>query len=149
MCWKCGAVTPVYAIALDAGHETLDEWESEDEYAPTMTETWDRQDETTILHFVAALDPAAASILRQHAPDYRMDHSGTTQGRYWMNHCSHCGSKIGDFYLHNEPEGAFFPIDPRQASMIRLKPIIEPIKAQSSYSMGGVDFFENMRKISE
>jgi hypothetical protein len=39
-----------------------------------------------------------------------------------MNHCS-CGAKLGDFYLHNEPGGAFFPTSESTAREIELKRI--------------------------
>ena len=42
-----------------------------------------------------------------------------------MNHCQHCHAKIGDFFLHNEPGGAFVPLselDARYMVLIELPP---------------------------
>lgn len=36
------------------------------------------------------------------------DYSNTTDSIYYMNHCQYCGAKRGEFYLHEEPSGAFF-----------------------------------------
>lgn len=38
-----------------------------------------------------------------------------------MNHCTSCGAQLGDFYMHSEPGGAFFPITPAAARVIRLR----------------------------
>lgn len=42
-----------------------------------------------------------------------------------MNHCS-CGASFGDFFLHNEPRHAFYPLDERDASLIRIHEIDWP-----------------------
>jgi hypothetical protein len=39
---------------------------------------------------------------------------------YYMNHCASCNAPLGDFYMHLEPGGAFFPTTPRAARAIRL-----------------------------
>ena len=39
---------------------------------------------------------------------------------YWMNHCESCGIKQGDWPLHDEPGGSFFPTDTVEAQRITL-----------------------------
>lgn len=39
---------------------------------------------------------------------FRLDFSRTAGERYYMNHCEHCGGKVGDWYVHN-PGKVFFP----------------------------------------
>lgn len=57
--------------------------------------------------------------LRRVNPGYRKCLSKTAGASYYMNHCI-CGAQLGDFYMHSEPGGAFFPTTPRAARAIRL-----------------------------
>lgn len=105
-CWKCGGNAEVYCLASDGFesegyfHEDLFVTYGSLETVPTMLQPY----------FTA------------NCPSYREDYSKTAGGRYCMNHCS-CGAKLGDFYLHNEPGGAFFPTSERVAREIELKQI--------------------------
>lgn len=63
-------------------------------------------------HFVLSnLTEADESLLEalRSFPHFRRAHSREADMRYFANHCEHCGSLQGDFYLHSEPGGAFFP----------------------------------------
>ncbi len=42
------------------------------------------------------------------AGHFRKDFSHTAGEHYWMNHCVHCDTKIGDWFVH-KPGEAFFP----------------------------------------
>lgn len=55
------------------------------------------------------VDDRIAQYLSKFAPNYRMDYSKTQDAHVYMNHCQYCGAKLGDFYMHNEPGGAFLP----------------------------------------
>lgn len=50
---------------------------------------------------------------------YRKRFSKTAGASHYMNHCI-CGAQLGDFYMHSEPGGAFFPTTPQAARAIRL-----------------------------
>jgi len=52
-------------------------------------------------------------------PGYRRRFSNTAGVSYYMNHCT-CGAQLGDFYMHSEPGGAFFPTTPQAARAICL-----------------------------
>ncbi len=55
-----------------------------------------------------------------------------------MNHCEHCHSNQGDFYLHSEPGGAFLPLSETDAQYIKLYWFEEPLEIYAdSYSVGG------------
>jgi hypothetical protein len=56
---------------------------------------------------------------------WHLDASRTYGDRYYMNHCEHCGAKIGDHYL-GEPEDAFFPLNARQLARISGQPVDGP-----------------------
>ena len=131
-CWKCGELTRVYGLALPAGHETLGD-------------VWMLRDEPTIVYYVTDLFPAAAARIKAFSRHYRIDFSKTTQSSYWMNHCELCGMKQGDFEMYSEPQGAFFPTNGREASLIVLHAVREPFGCNGEYSYG-VGLFDYMRR---
>lgn len=137
-CWKCSETTMVYAILLPIGHETLDFDEDEEE-------VWFRNEDTTILHYVTNLPPSVAARMNAYAPGYRPDFSKTTESTYWMNHCASCGMKQGDFDMHCEPAGAFFPMNEQSARQIALHEIHEDFSCSASASYGE-NFFDFMRR---
>jgi hypothetical protein len=47
----------------------------------------------------------------------RLDFSRTAGESYLMNHCQHCGGKIGDWFIH-KPGEAFFPTHPDDIARI-------------------------------
>lgn len=117
-CWKCGELTPLFGLFLPPGHETLEINENTED-----GEYWFRHDDWTSLSYVSNLLPHVVTQLKASAPHYRLDFSKTTNSSYWMNHCEHCehcGMKQGDFEMHHEPGGAFFPMDQRAADRIVL-----------------------------
>ena len=66
-----------------------------------------------------------------------LDTSRTYGSRYYMNHCEHCGAKIGDHYL-GEPEEAFFPLTAEQLARISGQRVDGPLRfedPQLSFSM--------------
>lgn len=48
---------------------------------------------------------------QEFSPAYRLDHSATADSDYVMNHCVKCGAKLGDHFMHNEPDGPFYGDD--------------------------------------
>ena len=73
------------------------------------------------------------SILKEKAPTYYLDYSKQAGERYYVNHCK-CGAKLGDFFLHSEPEGSFMIIsedDLENITMIDLN-IKEPINLNAN-----------------
>ena len=139
-CWKCSEHTSVFGFILPAGHETLEPDEDDDE-----RDAWYRYDEPTIVHYVTDLLPAVAARIKAFSRHYRVDFSKTTQSSYWMNHCEHCGMKQGDFEMYCEPQGAFFPMDERAASLIVLHEFAEPFGCNGGTAYGD-HLFEYMRR---
>ena len=54
------------------------------------------------------VDERIGQYLAEFAPNHRMDFSKTQSAKVYMNHCQHCGAKLGDFFLH-ELGGALAP----------------------------------------
>lgn len=97
-CWQCGTATSVFALitSRDCSIFEEDEWES------THKEI--------IVSFVNGLpQDVRETIQKASGFRYSWDLSKTTEGHYYMNHCQHCAAKLGDFFMHNEPGGPFFP----------------------------------------
>ena len=50
-------------------------------------------------------------IIQEKYPFHKSTYSYTVQDRYIANTCEYCSALQGDFYLYEEPDGAFFDID--------------------------------------
>jgi Domain of unknown function (DUF5710) len=104
-CYRCHKVSPVFAITSQA----IKDYDVDD-YGDIHFLTH-RADENTHVSIsnLKSVDGRISQYLAKFAPNYRMDFSKTQSANVYMNHCHHCGAKLGDFYMHNEPGGAFFP----------------------------------------
>lgn len=150
-CWKCQASTSVYCLFLPAEFESLEDVDPDeagfgpnDDYSDAEFQAWSDGPDSREWRVIEI--PAAISNL-QHIPravieqlliyteDYRPDHSKQAGQVYWMNHCDQCGMKQGDFLLHSEPGGPFFPTTEVEASSIVLYRVNEPFLAQGGYSL--------------
>lgn len=126
-CWKCSAVTTAYAIVIPAGGKVLEPGDDEFE------DEWRILAESVALSHVDEISTKAADMIKVHAPGFYSDYSRTTNSLYWANHCMACGVILGDFYLHNEPGGAFFPLDQHHADSIVCDSFDIPIGASGNY----------------
>ena len=131
-CWKCARTTRVYAIALPQSHSTREIIEIGEE----DVEFWMVQDDPSFVSYLNAVIEPQAAMLREHAPLYFLDFSKTTGSSYWMNHCEHCGMKQGDFEIHSEPAGAFFPMDERAAAKIVYHDATGPFRGNGDTGYG-------------
>lgn len=126
-CWRCGQITRVFAITLPPGHEALIE---EDDPA---NDSWERGECSVLLSYIEAVPAPVAAQLHMLAPQYRLDHSQTTESFYWMNHCERCEAKLGDFETITEP-GTFYELgaglDERKLSIEDYHSIAEPFSGR-------------------
>ncbi|WP_053162779.1 hypothetical protein [Pseudomonas brassicacearum] len=76
---------------------------------------------------------------------FKQAYSKTTGSCYLMNHCENCGAKLGDFFMHSEPGGAFFPTSPQEAKRMTLIRINERFDANCSVGFASEDFFDWMQ----
>lgn len=74
----------------------------------------------TLFNNLTLANGSLLRLLAKHCPSYCLDYSKTVDGHYFMNHCSFCGAKLGDFFMHSEPDGAFFPTREESAREIKL-----------------------------
>ena len=92
-CWRCGESMTVAAILCENVG-------SSDAGPYILTNTVELP--TTVIAFI-----------QKRCPTYRLKYSRTVGRRYFANNCPKCGMISGDFYLHSEPGGPFFPTNQR------------------------------------
>lgn len=129
VCWKCQRLTPVFCLASD-----------DHEYG------YDAESFTTYSD-LASPPVAVRQMIERRFPSYHKDFSRTAGGRYYMNHCT-CGAKLGDFYLHSEPGGAFFPTSQDELVGMKIHTIsAEPAKIEldASPRIQSPNFIEDLR----
>ena len=125
-CWKCKEITPVYALAahgVNSEKNTLD----------------------IFLTFfnLRIVQPQIKKILLKNAPSYYLDYSRQANSKYYLNHCQ-CGAKQGDFFMHSEPNGPFFPTSKPEAERIKIGVVsVEPIKIDGEFSAKSDDLILN------
>jgi hypothetical protein len=126
-CWKCDRPTTAFTLAVPSGHETL---EGDD-----LGDEWVEHGHLALLSYVTDVSPEVLTETSQICIGWGNDFSKTTQGRYWMNHCRSCGIKQGDFSLHSEPGGAFFPLENRDVANWVFHPVARPLNASADTSV--------------
>ena len=102
-CWKCNQISDVYCIASSG---LIDEDGIENSFM--------------LFSDLSFIDAKVGKIIKNNFSTYSPDYSKTAGGVYYMNHCQICFVKMGDFFMHSEPEGAFFPTSVHSASNITL-----------------------------
>lgn len=129
-CWKCGK--SMKAISFLASVQEGDEIE------------------VCSISNVTELSEEIAAFAEAHSPDFFKSHSKTADFSYYANHCPHCKIITGDFHLHSEPGGAFFPNDEEEASNISLQEVpCQPtflIEGGIHYGMGEI-ILKNAQRI--
>jgi hypothetical protein len=97
-------------------------------------------DEPAILTGIKEMPKAVFDYLVGVHPHFEKRASKTAGSEYYMNTCD-CGSHFGDFYLHSEPGGAFFPMSDDDAKQIIIEemPFTGKFDFVSNYSLGVAD----------
>jgi len=102
-CWKCEKISEVITFAAEG-----------------VIEDDKEHKEFVTFVYVSLLPEKLATFIAKKYENYFIDFSKTTQSYYYINHCMHCSALLGDFYLHSEPDGAFFPMSEQAAKEIEL-----------------------------
>lgn len=102
-CWRCRHFSRVYCLA---------------------------DSKLNCFSYVERIEEDLLYVLGPNAPRFTLDYSKQTNSKYFMNHCEKCNAKMGDFFMHCEPGGAFFPVDEVEAKNVityELKSITSPV----------------------
>lgn len=126
-CWKCHEEMPVLALIAP------------NVIAPQVPEA---ERTVCILSFIEELPEAVLHFVRNRFPSFQFRYSKTTESRYYANTCPQCGVISGDWHLHIEPDGPFFPTTEEAARKLTLEtiPIGECISVRAQLGMGIGDF---------
>lgn len=133
-CYKCGSIEKVVAVASQDFSEYLEDEEQ-------WSEVEHVDDDLIVVHTIREMPPSILSEIQKRHPHYEHRRSRTIDERYWMNVCSKCGAHFGDFYMHDEPGGSFFPMNEveAEAMTIRKLDVSGPFEFDADFSMGGGD----------
>ena len=129
-CWKCGDTIKAVALAAHA-------LEEDGEQVGDLGDT----DEMFVLSDVDSMPDDLLQELTARNPRYGKRHSHSAGATYYVNNCA-CGTFTGDFYLHMEPDGAFFPTTTEVAAGITVErlAIAEPVMLSASWGTGTGNF---------
>lgn len=120
-CWKCGASMSVVALI-----------------APKV-EGFDG--EICMLSNIEELPDRIRDFIQKSHPLFQRQFSITAKSTYFANICPDCGAITGDFFLHSEPGGAFFPETESEAEDIKLTeiPLQNRIVVKTAWGIGSGD----------
>lgn len=110
-CWKCGSDNEVVTLACKAVGVEANATIKRPEPGELFLLNYIREMPTDLFQFVTGL-----------APNYRKLYSRTADEEYFANVCK-CGANFGDWYLFNEPDGAWFPKDDSEVETTRVVPV--------------------------
>ena len=116
-CWKCGDQVMVIALGVTPPFTRRN-----------VTLEWLEGTSLAVLSYVERLPTSIVDHLAQLAPRFFRDESQWHRRPYWMNHCQHCGAKIGD-YETIESQAAPFSVQKFDANKLGFTIISEPFVA--------------------
>ncbi len=99
-CWSCHRQTRVGLLSPAAQVQVLDDEEDGSEWTALSSEV--------VLTYVSFVDTTLQKGIAAAFPMLRLDDSNTVGARYWMNHCEQCEARIGEHFIHSDPDGPFF-----------------------------------------
>ncbi|WP_224962627.1 DUF5710 domain-containing protein [Geomonas subterranea] len=111
-CYSCNEISVVHCLGSKAVFDLDDQEEIEGE-------------NPVLISNLSIDEPEIERAISEVAPLYNVDLSKTQGQQVYMNHCEKCGAKLGDFFLHSEPGGAFFPTDEHPEMPLQKKVIVE------------------------
>jgi hypothetical protein len=100
-CWNCGEISRVHALLSERHKEKDFSDETGEPYYVNYGGIF------TFFH-IQSLDEELLAALKDITPHLYFDFSKKMNKSLLINHCEHCNSKLGDFYMFNEPGGAFY-----------------------------------------
>lgn len=137
-CWRCKEYVDVYALFLPDGY-LGSAYEDEDDLS-NNNKLWAEGMGVGALSFVSSVSDEVLAALATHAPGYTRDYSKTTKTYYLMNHCPHCKSSQGDFFLHDGLGSPFFPITDEACKRVEMTPINLRFEAQANDGWSTIEY---------
>jgi hypothetical protein len=123
-CWKCGSDNEVVTLACTA-------------IGVDATAPIERAEpgEAFLLSYIREMPADVFQYVTGLAPNYRKLYSRTADEEYYANVCK-CGANFGDWYLFNEPGGAWFPEDGAEIVPTRVLPVplVDPFRGDCEFA---------------
>lgn len=135
-CPHCSQPTSVFCLGVTAGYESRTE------------ERWFSEDAAALLFYVESLSMEAGNLVRELAPQFRVDYSMSVDRNYWVNHCQHCETSQEDHDLHCEPDAAFLPTSVHAAEQILTVAVQAPFLARAGGISDQLSFLSLMRFVA-
>ena len=88
--------------------------------APNVDDT---EGEIFILSDIQELPKDVYFFIKNRVPSFRMKYSNMAGHKYLGNTCPKCGLLSGEFFLHAEPGGPFFPGDENDAKSLCIREV--------------------------
>jgi hypothetical protein len=101
----------------------------------------DTGDEVCTLSEITEMPASVLAFVQKRFPSFKRKFSKTTGSEYYANTCPKCGVLSGDFFLHCEPGGSFFPESKEDAAALNVEeiPLEGPIEVEAGLGMGSGD----------
>lgn len=122
-CWKCGEATPMAGVWVPSYTE-IDREEGEE----------DTVNDAALLHYVGGVTAAVSKQLNQIAPWLRYACTAGAGTTYLANHCAHCDTVQGDWFVFGV-DGPLFPQTDEEIERIRFVPAEGPFHGRGDPSM--------------
>ena len=110
----------------------------------------DNEGEICILSDIQELPKDVYFFIKNKVQSFRMKYSKMAGHRYLGNTCPKCGILSGEFFLHAEPGGPFFPEDENDAKSLYIKeiPLNRAITVTASVNVGfGEMILKNTKRL--
>jgi hypothetical protein len=131
-CWKCNGTFSVAALIASS----VDDPQAEGFVC--------------ILSNIESVPDRLLEVIQAKVSSFQLTASRTAGFHYYGNVCPKCGALSGDFYLHNEPGGPFFPTSEREASGVEIAEIslAGSLEIEGSFHVGvGEMLLQHARRI--
>lgn len=138
-CWKCKHAQYVYGLMLPPGYY------EDDPDAPGFNSAFDGY---VFLNFVTRLHRDITGAMGQVTQSYSLAATKTHPEPYYANHCEQCKAVFGDFFMHSEPGGAFFPMSAQDAKIIKLQHVDSSFAGDGAWSTVDAHMFHSMPMVS-
>jgi len=116
-CYRCDAVSKVAAITVSGIENSADEV----------------LNSPLILTHIEHLEPPFIAMLQSFNHGFSKKHSNQLGRDVWMNCCDSCGAHFGDFFMMNEPGGAFHPTSSEEARNIQRGELVGSLPDPAPY----------------
>src|SRR5699024_8269441 len=105
-CWNCSQLTPVITPATNNYYALYSYYENREKISLNSF----HRDQISFFSYLTYINKESQKLILEKFPFFKYTYSNFAKFKYWANHCENCNILQGDWFLHNEPGGAFQPL---------------------------------------